>query len=200
MQRPECNPFLREDLRHAWELYVQQGWWWRVSDARACLEVARAIELRLPGHDLLDHTEDFLSVVLSSCLDRVLVVGVDLLHTRRTSQNFDALKRDLEPRCVYSAWVHWEPYICETLAAARESDDYKIGKDARDEWIAHLSSNALGDHRRVAELLPTVARAANLQRQVERAFKAFPGSESLGMMPIYAQCYGDEVARLIGGD
>lgn len=227
--RPRAEPFASAADRDAWRAHVEERWWRRIVHAHASGVIARGIFPYLLVNDpenagIAPWTRDFLMVIWINCLDRVLLTGVELLHTRTDIHSFEALKDDLQPRCQPDAWPEWKEYLEGVLLEARNPShlslsnfedlllesrnsshlslrsNYEKAKLARNRLVAHSSRDPLRGVSDFEDLRIKMGEVLDLQEETELAFGCFPEGSSWRIRPAAADHYPDLIARIVSGD
>jgi hypothetical protein len=200
LQRPDAEPFASDNDREAWREHLEEGWRWRIANARASAEIAGCIFPYLTANSLTPWTSDFLTVIWINSLDRVVLTGIDVLWRRKDVHSFEALKMDLHRWCQESSWPSWRAYLDAEVTEARTSETFKRAKLARDQLIAHSSRNPLPGVTGSQDLRLTMKEILKLQDLTEEVFARFPEGSSWGARPVFATEYANLVERIVEGD
>jgi hypothetical protein len=200
LQRPDAEPFANDTDREEWREHIEEGWRWRIANARASAEIAGCILPYLTANSLTPWASDFLTVILINSLDRVVLTGIDVLCRRKDVHSFEALKEDLNRRCQGASLPSWRAYLDAAVTEARSSETFKRAKLARDRLIAHSSQNPLEGVTGYQDLRLTMKEILKLQDLIEEVLARFPEGLSWGARPVFATEYANLVGRIVEGE
>jgi hypothetical protein len=188
------------------------NWRPRLFDSNTSATIAQRVHpfLLAPANSSMRvGTRDFLTVIWSTNLDRVLLTCVELLHVKAGVNNFEEMRRALERWCRPAVWPAWDAYLRWVLREARDPsrfaelglpadlNTFRKAKGARDLLVAHVGSAAWQDRKRHQIKMSSIIY---LQSVANRIFREFPEGSSMGLHSAWATHFSDLIARVVAGD